>query len=78
MKTRILIWGPLLAMVACGITGGNGEGGADGRLQQTPLVNTVEVITLERTDFARELLSNGKLAASARASLSFCVAGALS
>lgn len=78
MKTRILIWGPLLAMVACGITGGNGEGGADGRLQQTPLVNTVEVITLERTDFARELLSNGKLAASARASLSFSVAGALS
>ena len=35
------------------------------------LGNEVEVVTLERTDFAHQLLSNGKLKAGRRASLSF-------
>ena len=78
MKIRLLIGLPLLALVACGTGDGNRGSGADGRLQQTPMVNTVEVITLERTDFSRELLSNGKLSASARASLSFSTSGPLS
>lgn len=77
MKVRSLSITLLWAAVACGTGSGNTGEGADGRLQQTPLVNTVEVITLKKADFPRELLSNGKLAASARASLSFSSSGPL-
>lgn len=66
----------LLSLAACGGRTGTGDGGND-KLQQTPEINTVEVITLERTDFARELLSNGKLAAASRAALSFRSGGPL-
>lgn len=78
MKTLFWKLLPLTALFSCGMVGGNTESGADGRLQQTPLVNQVEVITLEKADFAKELLSNGKLSASARASLSFSTSGPLS
>lgn len=54
-----------------------GEEARDGKLQYTPQVNEVEVITLERTDFARQLLSNGKLAASRRSELRFGTTGAV-
>lgn len=50
----------------------------DGKLQQTPEVNEVEVITLASTDFARQLVSNGKLGAASRASLTFGSTGTLS
>lgn len=76
MKVRTLVLFPLLTLLSCGM-GDNTDAGADGRLQQTPLVNTVEVMTLRRTDFTRELLSNGKLTASARAGLSFSATGPL-
>lgn len=67
----------LCCLWACGTnnTSGNGQ---DDRLQQTPQLNIVDVITLERTDFAQQLLSNGKLKGAARASLSFGSSGSLS
>lgn len=66
----------LCCLWACGTnnTSGNGQ---DDRLQQTPQLNIVDVITLERTDFAQQLLSNGKLKGAARASLSFGSSGSL-
>ena len=65
-----------LLVLACGNRGGNNIE-KDGRLQQEPEVNSVEIITLQRTDFHRQLLSNGKLAAAARADLSFTTGGPL-
>lgn len=50
----------------------------DGKAVAVPEMNEVEVITLERTDFAHQLLSNGKLKAGRRASLSFGSNGVVS
>jgi len=47
------------------------------RAKQTPENNVVELITLERTDFPRQLLSNGRLLAVARADLAFSSPGPL-
>lgn len=75
MKVRFVILTMLLA-ASCGSQGG-GNSVEDGRLQQTPQINEVDVITLERTDFRRQLLSNGKLSAAARARLVFPTGGPL-
>lgn len=48
------------------------------RKLSTPEVNEVDVVTLERTDFANQLMSNGKLKASRRASLAFNTGGVVS
>ena len=66
----------IILIHACGNGGGKGDE-RDGRLQQMPEVNTVEIMTLQRTDFHRQLLSNGKLAATSRADLSFITGGPL-
>lgn len=50
----------------------------DGKLQYAPQVNEVEVMTLQRTDFQRQLLSNGKLSAVQKASLNFSSSGVIS
>ena len=50
----------------------------DEKAISTPEVNEVEVVTLERTDFANQLMSNGKLKASRRASLAFNTGGVVS
>lgn len=65
----------LLLFSSCSNTGNDQQ--KDGRLQQQADNNMVEVITLERADFPRQLLSNGKLVAEARASLSFSSPGPL-
>lgn len=49
----------------------------EGKLEYAPEVNTVEVMTLERTDFPRQILSNGKVSASSRAVLKFGTSGAV-
>ena len=56
-------------MVGCGNSAS--EELKDAKVVTSPEVNEVEVITLEREDFASQLLSNGKLKAARRASLSF-------
>lgn len=66
LSGALLIWG-------CGNSAT--EGFKDGKAESVPEVNEVEIITLERTDYAHQLLSNGKLKASQRASLSFGTSG---
>ncbi len=75
MKTNAYIYISLLLLYfsSCGNTGTDKQ--REGRLQQQADNNVVEVITLEKTDFPRQLLSNGKLVAAARASLSFSSPG---
>lgn len=62
------------ALTSCGDKR-TSEEGRNGKLQYSPQVNEVEVITLERVDFARQLLSNGKLAASKKNALLFGTTG---
>lgn len=50
----------------------------DSKAVTVPEVNEVEVVTLEKTDFAHQLLSNGKLKAVRRATLSFGTHGVIS
>lgn len=76
MKSSKLIcaFAVVAAVTSCGGKK-TSEEGKDGKLQYSPQVNEVEVITLERTDFARQLLSNGKLAASRKSALLFGTSG---
>lgn len=66
----------LLILWGCGTAGSHQD--KDARLQQAAQSNEVEVITLRKTDFPRQLLSNGKAIAAARASLSFSSPGPIS
>lgn len=77
MRSRSLAICALAAAMALTSCGGKktSEEGRDGKLQYSPQVNEVEVITLERADFARQLLSNGKLAASKKSALLFGTSG---
>ena len=77
MRSRILTICAFAAALSLTSCGGKktSEEGRDGKLQYSPQVNEVEVITLERTDFARQLLSNGKLAASKKSALLFSTSG---
>ncbi len=66
----------LAALLMAGCKGG-GNSLKDGKLEYAPEVNAVEVMTLGRTDFPRQILSNGKMSASSRAQLKFTAAGML-
>ena len=72
----LVVMGTLMVIVACGNS--SPEELKDGKAVAVPEVNDVEVITLERTEFAHQLLSNGKLKAGRRASLSFGSTGIVS
>lgn len=77
MKVRYLA----VLIVAAAVSGCNENGrpaARDGKLEYAPEVNKVEVITLKRTDFPKQVLSNGKLSAAGRASLKFRTIGPLS
>lgn len=63
-----LLWG-------CG--GKNGEESANSKLQYTPEVNEVEVITLKRETFPMQLVANGKLAAAQSSALYFPESGVI-
>lgn len=67
----------MAAFAVLAVTGCKGGGNSlkEGRLEYAPEVNTVDVMTLVRTDFPRQLLSNGKLSASSRAQLKFGTTG---
>ena len=74
MRPIIYIAATLLLFASCGNGGDKGDD-KDGRLKQTPAINEVEVIPLMKTDFPRQLLSNGKLSANAHARLVFPTSG---
>ena len=63
----------LLLLVCCASPGNRAE--KEGRLIPKDSYNEVEVMTLQKTDFRRQLLSNGKLVAVSRASLVFSSTG---
>lgn len=81
MRKNILVplfaFGLVMMAVACG---GNKktEDVKDGKLTYTPQINEVTVVKLERKDFARQLLSNGKLVASRKSALQFRTTGKIS
>lgn len=77
MSTRYYIAIALLILAACKGNPENKDLDVH-RAEHKTLVNEVEVITLKKTDFMRQLLSNGKLSAESRCNLSFSSAGELS
>lgn len=80
--TRIMIslafWAALALTTGCGGGKKDGEDAKTGKMQYAPQINKVEVVTLEKKDFARQLLSNGKLNAARKASLQFGATGEIS
>ena len=70
----LFAFGLVMMAVACG---GNKktEDVKDGKLTYTPQINEVTVVKLERKDFARQLLSNGKLVAGRKSALQFRTTG---
>ena len=81
MKTRRQIHVLALAafaLLALSCGGRASDDMKDGKAVPQPELNEVEVMVLERTDFAHQLLSNGKLVSSRKASLSFGTSGVVS
>ena len=72
MPAPVLAGVSAAALLIAGCAGNRGtEDTADGRLQYEPRTNSVEVTVLERRDFTLELISNGRLSAAARGSMTF-------
>ncbi|MBO5194528.1 MAG: hypothetical protein J6B62_06495, partial [Bacteroidales bacterium] len=67
----------LMALVLAVSCGNSQEGEAEQghRRQFSPQQNVVEVMVLEETEFRRQLISNGRLAASSRGALNFRTSG---
>lgn len=74
-KYKIAIWALPLLLTACG---GGEKKSDDSKLAYNPEINEVNVITLTRTDFPQQLLSNGKVSTSSKASLYFRTTGTVS
>lgn len=64
-------------LAGCGASDTPKEGAADGRLQHRMEYNIVTVDTLSRRDFMQELISNGRMVAARRSTLSFPAAGTI-
>ncbi len=81
-KNRNILIGIFLCGLAMALTSCRGGGktgtGNDGKLEYSPQVNEVAVITLKKADFARQLLSNGKLVAERKSDLQFRTTGKIS
>ena len=65
----------LVPLWACGTQNKEQSGKGNEGLLQEPEVNIVEVMTLQKTDFAREIISNGRLSALHKATLRFGTQG---
>lgn len=66
-----------MVLASCANQKNAGEDVGEGRLAYKPQVNEVEVVTLKRTAFHTQVLSNGKLEASKRCDLSFQSSGTI-
>ena len=78
MGKQIKILAALSALMLCSCASGGRQEMRDDKAVSGPEVNEVEVIVLERGDFSRQLISNGKLKAARRASLAFGTGGTIS
>lgn len=70
----------LVALLTCAVSGcgpEKGKNGNDIKLSSEPQVNLVEVVTLHKQDFSRQLVSNGRLAAAKKSSMAFTVTGVI-
>ncbi|MCF0164734.1 MAG: efflux RND transporter periplasmic adaptor subunit [Bacteroidales bacterium] len=78
MSTKILYYGIAITVLSC-IVSCTSRGGSrrDNKAEYAPEINQVEVVALEKTDFSRQLVSNGKLSAAGRASLYFTTSGVI-
>lgn len=78
---KILVWVFIcvlaVALASCK-SGRKTEDAKDGKLDYSPQANDVGVMKLKRTDFARQLLSNGKLVALRKSDLQFRTTGKIS
>lgn len=79
MKQLVILGSLCAAMVAggCGQSNKTKEHAAADRMQYRIERNTVSIDTLQRRDFVRELISNGRLVATRRSVLSFPVSGTI-
>lgn len=73
MRNFLYISTILCILGSCG--GGQGESLRDGKKVYSPEINEVRVDTLRRTDFHRQIVSNGKMTAARRATLKFYTDG---
>lgn len=78
MKHILTLLLGLTALTACGTRGGKTTDSPQARRDWQPEENKVEVITLQRTDFPVQILSNGRLSAMRKATLSFRTSGTIS
>jgi len=62
----------------CSCGNRNTEELRDAKVVSEPEINVVEVVSIERSDFPRQLVSNGKLKASRKSSLAFGTTGVIS
>lgn len=68
----------LIAIAFAAVSCSSGKGGAkkeDGKLEYSQQINFVDVMVLEKTNFNHQLISNGKLEAQAKATISFPATG---
>ena len=70
-KYLLLPLSSLLLICSCSRRAENSDAGEDVKLKSVPEINKVEVLTLQRTDFRRQVLSNGRLSAVRKCDLSF-------
>ena len=77
-RITIFLLLPLILGTGCGGRKTVSEDDSDARLAFAKEDNKVEVITLQRTDFPLQILSNGKVHARRKASLSFRTQGTIS
>lgn len=77
MKRYLLLILSTALFAGCGKTKENKADASTDRMQHRIEYNEVTVDTLQRRDFTRELISNGRLVASRRSTLSFPVAGTI-
>lgn len=63
---------------SCAGRGENADDVNDGRLQYEIQVNNVDVVPLERRNFTRQLIANGRLSAVVKSSMSFMSPGVIS
>lgn len=76
MKRTAIVFLAALAIAACGPKKG-AELSSGSKLQYRAEDNKVTVVTLERTEFPAQILSNGKLSAARKASLAFRSSGTI-
>lgn len=75
MAMRKLLYAIAPVVILCSCGGGQGDELREGKKEYAPEINEVRVDTLKRTNFYRQIVSNGKLTAARRATIKFNING---